>query len=59
MLWWLNLGLTKNSIPDVNIVETENAKLNVPLLVLGFAVPGLVGGIAVTHIIDFIIYFIS
>ena len=39
-------------IPEVNIVETEKAELKEPLVVLGFAGAGLVGGIAVTHIID-------
>ena len=42
----------KNEIPEVNIVETEKAELKEPLVILGFAGAGLVGGIAVTHIID-------
>lgn len=42
----------KVEIPEVNIVETEKAELKEPLVVLGFAGPGLVGGIAVSHIID-------
>lgn len=37
---------------EVTIVETEKAKLNKPLLISGFAGAGLVGGIAVTYIID-------
>lgn len=39
-------------IPEVNIVETEKAELKEPLVILGFAGAGLVGGIAVSHIID-------
>ncbi|MBE0512534.1 proteasome assembly chaperone family protein [Candidatus Bathyarchaeota archaeon] len=42
----------KTEISEVNIVETEKAKLKEPLVVLGFAGAGLVGGIAVSHIID-------
>lgn len=39
-------------IPEVNVVETEKAELKEPLVILGFAGAGLVGGIAVSHIID-------
>ncbi len=42
----------KVEIPEVKIVETEKVKLRKPLVILGFAGAGLVGGIAVTHIID-------
>jgi uncharacterized protein len=38
--------------PEVKIIETEKAKLKQPLVILGFAGAGLVGGIAVTHIIE-------
>ena len=37
---------------EVNIVETQEISLREPLVILGFAGAGLVGGIAVTHIID-------
>jgi len=43
---------SKTETSEVNIVETEKIELNKPLVVLGFAGPGLVGGIAVTHIIE-------
>ncbi|MFW6110745.1 MAG: proteasome assembly chaperone family protein [Thermoproteota archaeon] len=39
-------------IPEVKVAETEKAELNDPLVILGFAGAGLVGGIAVSHIID-------
>lgn len=39
-------------IPEVEIVETEKAELKEPLVILGFAGAGLVGGIAVSYIID-------
>lgn len=39
-------------IPEVKVVETEEAELKDPLVILGFAGAGLVGGIAVSHIID-------
>jgi uncharacterized protein len=42
----------KSVTPEVTVIETEKAKLNKPLLIMGFAGAGLVGGIAVTHIID-------
>ena len=41
-----------SKILEVSIIETEEVKLNEPLFVLGFAGPGLVGGIAVAHIIE-------
>jgi uncharacterized protein len=47
-----NILLFKNEMSEVNVVETEKAVLNEPVVILGFAGPGLVGGIAVTHIID-------
>jgi uncharacterized protein len=40
-------------IPDVEILQTEEeATLKKPLVIVGFAGAGLVGGIAVSHIID-------
>lgn len=42
----------KSGISEVNVVETEKPELKKPLVILGFAGAGLVGGIAVTHIID-------
>lgn len=42
---------SKPVTPEVTIVETDKAELSKPLLVLGFAGAGLVGGIAITHII--------
>ena len=42
----------KSFAGDVDIVETRMIELKEPLVVLGFAGAGLVGGIAVTHIID-------
>ena len=40
-------------IPDVEILQTdEEAILKKPLVIVGFAGSGLVGGIAVSHIID-------
>jgi uncharacterized protein len=42
----------KESRTDVSIVETEKVAFQDPLAILGFAGPGLVGGIAVTHVID-------
>jgi uncharacterized protein len=44
--------LSKVEIPEVKVVETDEAELNEPLVIFGFAGPGLVGGIAATHIID-------
>ncbi|MFW6117354.1 MAG: proteasome assembly chaperone family protein [Thermoproteota archaeon] len=41
-----------NQIPEVKVVETEEVEMNEPLVILGFAGSGLVGGIAVSHIID-------
>lgn len=43
---------SKNEIPEVKIIETEKIKLKNPLVILGFAGVGLVGGIAVAHIIE-------
>lgn len=42
----------KSATHEVVVVETEKTEVNKPLLVLGFAGAGLVGGIAVTHIIN-------
>lgn len=42
----------KNGIPEVQVVETQEAIFNEPIVILGFSGPGLVGGIAVTHIIE-------
>jgi uncharacterized protein len=42
----------KFDIPEADIIETVDIKLNNPIIFLGFAGPGLVGGIAVSHIID-------
>lgn len=42
----------KGQIPEVAVVETEKTKLEQPLVILGFAGAGLVGGIAVSHIIE-------
>ena len=39
-------------VPDVSIIEIGEVELNEPLVVLGFVGPGLVGGIAVAHMID-------
>jgi uncharacterized protein len=42
----------RSNVSDVSIVETEKADLKEPLVMLGFAGAGLVGGIAITHIVD-------
>jgi uncharacterized protein len=39
-------------LAEAQVVETDKAELVDPLVILGFAGAGLVGGIAVTHIID-------
>lgn len=39
-------------ISDVEIVETGKAELKQPLVIMGFAGAGLVGGIAVSHVVD-------
>jgi uncharacterized protein len=44
--------LEKSEIDETEIIEVGNHKLNTPLIILGFAGPGLVGGIAVSHIIE-------
>lgn len=44
--------MRKVDIPEVNIVETRTVTFNEPLVILGFAGVGLVGGIAATHIIE-------
>ena len=47
---WILSG--KASTTDVDIVETKKSEFKDPLTILGFAGAGLVGGIAVSHIID-------
>ncbi len=42
----------KAGISDVEVVETGKVELKQPLAIMGFAGAGLVGGIAVSHIID-------
>jgi uncharacterized protein len=42
----------KSATAEVEVVETNTVELNEPLVLLGFTGPGLVGGIAVTHIIN-------
>ena len=42
----------KIDTPEVEVIETDEVDLKEPLVILGFAGPGLVGGIAVTHVID-------
>jgi uncharacterized protein len=44
--------LEKSGIDETEIIEVGDRKLNAPLIILGFAGPGLVGGIAVSHIIE-------
>jgi len=39
-------------VPEVEVIEHQKVDLQDPLVVLGFAGHGLVGGIAVSHIID-------
>ncbi len=39
-------------LPEVNIMETRSVTFNEPLVILGFAGVGLVGGIATTHIVE-------
>lgn len=39
-------------LAEAQVVETDKAELVDPLVILGFAGAGLVGGIAVTHVID-------
>lgn len=41
-----------SSVPEVSVVETDKIELTEPIIILGFAGPGLVGGIAVSHIIE-------
>lgn len=41
-----------NSIEEVNICEDEKIDFDNPMVILGFVGPGLVGGIAITHLID-------
>jgi len=42
----------KGELAEVQVVETDEVELKDPLVILGFAGAGLVGGIAVTHVID-------
>ncbi len=42
----------KKEVPEVQVVETQETIFHEPIVILGFAGPGLVGGIAVTHIIE-------
>lgn len=42
----------KTELPEVDIVEMEEVELKAPHVILGFVGAGLVGGIAVTHVID-------
>lgn len=42
----------QTEIPEVKIVQTEKIDFKEPLVIVGFAGTGLVGGIAVSHIID-------
>jgi uncharacterized protein len=44
--------INKNEITKVDIVETDRTEIREPLVILGFSGAGLVGGIAVKHIID-------
>jgi uncharacterized protein len=44
--------LQYKNVPEVEIIEHRKVNLQEPLVILGFAGPGLVGGIAVSHIID-------
>lgn len=44
--------MTDNSLPEVSVVEREKADLREPLVIAGFAGPGLVGGIAMMHLIQ-------
>jgi uncharacterized protein len=43
--------LSRKEISEAQIVETAEVELKRPLVIVGFAGPGLVGGIAVSHII--------
>lgn len=40
-----------DDLPEVSVMEREQVDLHAPLLIAGFAGPGLVGGIALTHLI--------
>lgn len=42
----------ESGVSDVKVVETDRVELKEPLVILGFAGIGLIGGIAVTHIIE-------
>jgi predicted ATP-grasp superfamily ATP-dependent carboligase len=42
----------KVEITEARIVEVETVEGKEPLVIIGFVGPGLVGGIAATHIID-------
>jgi uncharacterized protein len=42
----------RKELPEVRITQTAEIELKQPLVVVGFAGAGLVGGIAVSHIID-------
>lgn len=44
--------MDEESREETRIIETSTVKLDSPLTIFGFAGPGLVGGIAVMHIID-------
>jgi uncharacterized protein len=41
-----------DQVSEVSIIEIGEVKLNEPLVILGFVGPGLVGGIAVAHIVE-------
>ncbi len=46
------VGLKTQDLPEVNIIEARSVTFNEPLVILGFAGVGLVGGIAATHIVE-------
>jgi uncharacterized protein len=44
--------MSRKEVPEVKISQTAEVELKQPLVIVGFAGAGLVGGIAVSHIID-------
>ena len=44
--------MSRKEVPEVKITQTAEGELKQPLVIVGFAGAGLVGGIAVSHIID-------